>query len=807
MLTFTLYKSKHDSYGRPQTLSWEQWVASYFTVHEVRGSLDLRHADKETLDNTKDGPALVLGAIPEGASHKAANVTAIHALALDIDGRPEEQAFAAFAALQDYAYAAYTTFKHGTDLAGGMPRLRVIIPLAEPVQAWNSRDPGNVWHRLNALVGGINDPSTKDVSRLHFLPSTFDPTVTEAWNNPGRFLSVEELPIVRLPQKTRFESSAQGTDIETYDAISSTRRRMKHGTHDSAGPQVAKALKALERGDSLALPGERHDTLLKITWWITRKKDGRKLNEAALAELFGPSIQVMQAEDPSWDGMGEVVKLYGDAVSKRNRPSNAGTEEDYEPYSQEELEKIAAAQDCSVEELPRRWAILCGTSYFFLRGNGYYSPPANSRDEATARAHQELKRAPITLTEPTESGTRYRPATELVLHHGQVADRSVVDLTSIGGSRFDARTRTFYECASPIRVMDPLYDPQIARWLELLAGDQHETFLDWLASFPDLTRITAGLYVKGPPGVGKGLLCSGLARIWTMGSWTSLKAIFSNFNQKIIQCPLVVADEQVVAPRGEDATAILRSLIGSREHELNRKFRDSSTAHGALRVILAANNDDLLRGKVASVADQEALIQRFIILTPGEQAAKYLSSLGGFDYLNARWKDQDLIARHVMHLAMTRTVKGDRFAVTGKETAAHREALTSDYGRLVKEWLVAFAENPMMADRHPQMEKWIRVGDGEFLINSQAIKVGWRMYLGMDVREEPRLHKIGQELGQLVDRTNSDTEDGRTQRTATDGTRPRYFKIDPELLVEFSTTAMVGSPEAIARVVSRRTRT
>lgn len=813
--TFTKYQHKRDTHGEPLTLSWDEWVEKYFSKHELRGTPDLvdptrncghdhpawdapaaLKCAKAILDEAKDGPALVFAKIAKGQSHKKENVEEIHAIAFDLDGRTDEETTAALLALSDFTYAAATTYKHGTRIAEGKARLRVIVPLDKPLPPAGYKD---VWLRANQLIGGINDPATKDANRLSFLPATFDHQYAEAWSNPGRsFLSVDDLPVLTKGKALPKASAGTGSiSNDDGDIIQRIRRRALCTSPKVEGEELAGALKALLRSDSLAGEGKRHQTIRDVTWWLSKKE--RTLSDALLEILFRPSLDVMESEDPSWDGMAEVLKLYNDACEKR--AANAtGNDPEFTPYQPEDLERIAFIQRTTVAELSRRWVIQHGNAYFFLQGDGYYSKPANGPFEGRTKAKQTLKRAPVILDEPSQNGVRKRTIGDIVEDYGWVADNLLVDLTA-HGSYYDASEKTIHEATCPPRWIEPEYNPEIAEWFRLLAGEEHhERFLDWLAVCPNLERPIAGLYIKGVKGAGKSLLCNGLARFWTKGAYTGLSAVFANFNERVAACPLVVADEQMPsARRGEDPTAILRQYIGNSEHELNRKYRATTAMHGALRVVLTANNAELLRGNINGPEDQEAMTERWVIIEATTAASNYLAALGGVDYIDQRWRAQDGIAKHVMHLACTRTVKpGGRFAVAGKETETHRHVFTSQYGQLVREWLVKFCDSPNTIEQMPMLRKLVRAGNGHFYVNSEALKLGWQTYLGLNVRDEPRISLIGRALAVMAPTGSS----GRVQRAV--GTKRLWFyEIDPMHLVEFSKEHMIGSEDSIISTVDR----
>src|SRR5690606_32527461 len=119
-----------------------------------------------------------------------------------------------------------------------------------------------------------------------------------------------------------------------------------------------------------------------------------------------------------------------------------------------------------------------------------------------------------------------------------------------------------------------------------------EKLIDWVASVMRLDRQSCAIYIDGAPGVGKNLLATGLARLWHTGGASELGRVLEGFNDVLTQCPLVFADEALPQRRG--ITAELRRLIGSTARNLNRKFLPVCNLDGAIRLIIAGNNDRLL---------------------------------------------------------------------------------------------------------------------------------------------------------------------------------------------------------------------
>ena len=153
------------------------------------------------------------------------------------------------------------------------------------------------------------------------------------------------------------------------------------------------------------------------------------------------------------------------------------------------------------------------------------------------------------------------------------------------------RSSRGYETASIVEApcprdpdLQPRYDPEVAQWLKLFGGDDHEKLQDWLATAPDLEQPTSALVAVGPPLVGKTLLAFALARLYKSDRPADLASVMADFNDGMLASPIVLADEELPKDyRGQAQTARLRQLIQARRHKLNRKFLSEATVRGALR--------------------------------------------------------------------------------------------------------------------------------------------------------------------------------------------------------------------------------
>jgi hypothetical protein len=145
-------------------------------------------------------------------------------------------------------------------------------------------------------------------------------------------------------------------------------------------------------------------------------------------------------------------------------------------------------------------------------------------------------------------------------------------------------------------------------------------------------------------------------------------------------------DEAMPATRDvPDVAGAFRSLVAETRHRVEPKGQKVVTVRGAMRVIIAANNDSALPMVGAySRDDIEAVAARIRWIGCDPAAAGYLRDLGGRKFTLA-WLDGLAFARHVRWLELHREVEvGDRFLVPGRMRTYHETlALTSDRLRVL----------------------------------------------------------------------------------------------------------------------------
>lgn len=778
-LTFTTYPTARTTTGQPSSKTWESWC-EIFAARAVRES--------------KDGPSVVLGEIAKEKRRAKANVRAAHAIGIDLEKLTQEVVAQVFDALDPYEYFMWTTHSHTEKNI----RLRIVLPFAEAIEP---SDYAAVWSGLNLLIGKTNDPQTKDISRLHYLPS--HPPGAEgatSWKHGGQWISAGD-----LPDTTNSSFDAVTQEVTSDDPVvvrrlvESARAKLRVVHKDDPLKPLAKAL--LD-GEDLGGPGKRHNAIRSLTWWLAEKI--KNIPTAALNELFSTSLHSIRKQNPDDpQTLEQVVSAYQGAQTKileseqqyaekkeaeRRKKAqefqvkSSGSDSAYTP---DDLKRIAALHDWEPGQLRDKWIIQREGMHWMIDASGAYRGPYLKEDVSIA-VTKILARAPVRLTETTRNGVSYRPFSDVVRESGQVAERVVSDMT-LQHTRFDTTSLTLYEAILPLRKLTPAFHPEIDEWLKLLAGPQYSRLVDWLSCVSDLNKLLCAVYLDGPKGAGKTLLPTGLARLWTEGPPGDLELVLSDFNDEISRCPLLLADEEMPRPyRSTTVTTKLRSMLSTLQRTLKRKFKPPTELMGAVRLMLAANNEFLLDSKdVSSAQDLDAIAQRFLYINVPQEASDYLNELPrktrGF------WANQG-IAEHALWLRDNHEVEapGKRFWVEGDVSQMHRLLMTgSRWNSLVCEWLTRYLMQPELFDN--KNTGHVRTGKGELMVNDQGVIDGWELYM-KNTKAEPETNKIGAALRALAS-----TQHRPSLRFK--GKRIRYRIIDIDHVLAWSDRHNIGDRE------------
>lgn len=285
----------------------------------------------------------------------------------------------------------------------------------------------------------------------------------------------------------------------------------------------------------------------------------------------------------------------------------------------------------------------------------------------------------------------YRDTDDVFLRCGTTIDRFEFVAGEVR-SLYEPLSKTLRTGIAKFRTdISPRRDEDVERWLALLAGDMLESFLDWLATFRQVTRPTCAVYLEGVSGAGKELLAAGLSQLFMERQFLRYESLTSDFNDGLLRTALVYADEKMPDQgfRRGAPSAIFRTLTGTDQHEVNAKGKDKVIVKICPRVLITANDSKALNLISEGLEDNsvEAVGDRILYMHPSddlEGAKAFLGEVGGRSTTEA-WVDGGALARHVLWLEQERAVTpGPRFLVHGSVDRSRRLIVGYDMDRLLE---------------------------------------------------------------------------------------------------------------------------
>jgi hypothetical protein len=646
------------------------------------------------------------------------------------------------------AYYVATTWRHGAK-SDKDACARLLVPFSRPVLV--SEWP-RFWRAFNDEVArGRADEQCKDASRSYFLPSFCEGRHLEPFcdgNPDGAALDVDAV----LAKAGGFVAAS---DLPTTPASSGLSRETLRNlglrllrSRNEHNKIIGLALGRIVRGEPYArepgtlgsvfdtgavLPEGRNDMTFKVLAKVCEHHP--QADVQSLVDLLKPSLALMGA--PSEDEIRSMIDRLQAGARQAHSMLVFEALGRYEPYSDQELQILADRAEISLSQLRRRWIVQKGKVFYFLRHDGYRAYLDIEAEVAGSRELAPAIRAGVDTVKVMQNGVRPKTIKELVHDYGTVAREVVVDLTA-QYSYYEESSQTIFEAPRPVRVKAREHK-DVDEWLKVFAGAKYNRLCQWLAVLPALSEPCAALYLEGDPGVGKSLLAVGVSRIWADAP-AALKDTMGNFNDALLACPLVFADEKApVDERGRVRTDELREFIQARERPLRRKFRDVATIKGCARIVLAANNRNLLQtSEHLTEADIAAIVERIFYLHVSAASAEHLRRLKKESPETLeRWVDGNAIAEHALFLAETLHVpRTNRFLVAGDASdLTNSLAVGTGLRASVAQWLVSYLLDPARLARcsksHTVMPL-VRVNRGRFFVASRAIHEAWSEYVQQD---------------------------------------------------------------------------
>ncbi len=186
-IALMIYASETDNHGKRKEGTLEQIV---------------RVLSKRTArPQKKGGLAFSPGVIRKGLTRASENVEFVSMMVGDVDGgttleelRPQ---------ITQLKWIAYSSFSH--DPAKGLHKFRIVFFLSRPClpNEWVL-----VWSGFNALLNGHCDTACKDLSRLYYLPSCTEESLSDSFTeyNEGALIDPDELKTL-APSAVSFQGT------------------------------------------------------------------------------------------------------------------------------------------------------------------------------------------------------------------------------------------------------------------------------------------------------------------------------------------------------------------------------------------------------------------------------------------------------------------------------------------------------------------------------------------------------------------------------------------------------------------------
>ncbi len=472
----------------------------------------------------------------------------------------------------------------------------------------------------------------------------------------------------------------------------------------------------------------------------------------SIAEAFRPSLSLMRSEgeDVTVEQVEARIKLKQDEVRQQHNEQRKKHEQQQKAVEFDKASRIREAyrngrsHPYTFDEL-QQWKDIISTGHrwilqkdrsFYLFFHGSYKGPY-SEAEAHGAALRELSAAAsagVDIYKTNKDGTSdFKSLRQLIAEYGTVVEKISTDLRA-QVITYNEQERTIVEAPCPLRKLEPRYDPDVDKWMYLLAGDKHyDDLKTWFAILPRLDIVRSALALIGVHSVGKSMTALAGSGLWTKDGPCLLEQALADFNDSILRCPLIFADEHLPKDfRGTIPTEQLRVFIQATERPLKRKHLPNSKCLGVTPLLIAAHDLEVLRpSENISNNEVEGSVLRFLIIPARVEAAHFLANLRPTTHERG-WIENDVIARHIWWLVHNHKHQSKgRFYFNPSNPEHAMWFATSGGGKsALLRWLVSFLANRKKFESDPNSLMHVRVHKGYLYVNIAGVLACWDRYIG-----------------------------------------------------------------------------
>ena len=202
--SLTLFKSIYDN-KTEKSMEFSNWQQFEALLYEL---------SKQKLEDKKSAQLISPASYIKGTTRANKNVTGWGGLAaVDVDdhdfkGDLENELRTSFG---DFCYVCYSTASSTLE----KPKFRLVFPLTSEVAV---ADIKRFWWALNSELGSIGDKQTKDLSRMYYIPATYNNANNFIFSNPGNHID-PMLLISRHPMPEKAKTIFDGMPESMKQAI------------------------------------------------------------------------------------------------------------------------------------------------------------------------------------------------------------------------------------------------------------------------------------------------------------------------------------------------------------------------------------------------------------------------------------------------------------------------------------------------------------------------------------------------------------------------------------------------------------
>lgn len=698
-------------YFAQHTLTWPELVAWFAQC-------------AQTPYESKDVIPLIQYAHTSGA--KRADATELHALSLDYDGcTPEQfgQAVAAANAL-GVAWFGYTSYRHGVYVDPKRPldtaRFRLVFPLARPIPAAHVEAATSA---LAQLVGVFNSKAPgkpeRNPERRWYIPA-INPALGSCWFDASamglQFANCESLvaaaPVTPADDLPIIDELDQGELVGAKElhSLANKLQRRDAEEHKSNGRAIARAL----MGEVFAPEGSRNDTTYRICGDIANEFP--RAHAETIASLFQAALE-LQGE-PSLSAFVGMLKRQ-QSIKQSEQARKRREDADREALragirTTAALAAMAREQHCAAASVP-----LEHLPIILQRANRYWLRRLDQPTYDIARGAEEiggeLLKSYVGAIRVSDDAGKLLPMSRIMADYGCVLD-DVAYAYMATSNTWDPQTNALTLRSAKRRKLTPQFSHDVDRWLRALAGLHYRQLEQWLAGILYLDRPAPALYLWGKASAGKSFLALALAALWeTPGG--SLSEALSDFNA-CLRNPIVHADEALPARM---TFADVREFVTASVRSINEKYGAKLPLRGNVRLLLTANNANLLRlprNDAHTEDDARAIAMRVLRIKVQDRARDVLAECNTY-----QWVADHTVARHVLHLHQTVGIDRGRFVVDVQDPEIVSELAGSRYGWFVS-WLCGYLDDPGTIETRymsPAQRLHVRTRDGRLYVHPAAL--------------------------------------------------------------------------------------